>query len=335
MIAAASLLRVGFLVGALLFAALVATRGPESAPPPKRLSVAPETTPAAVTIAATPRCFGAASMTRKRCHNPALVGRLTPSSSRAARDQPSTPGKRCYGSWSIRQTKVSRGCTFGTRAPGRPHVILVGDSHARATLFTALMTMAAQGRISLEAQLRAGCSWVKSGVTHRDKSRIPSCRAYRKNLARWLVRQARTTDAIVTTGYARQVAGSRAKQIQRMRDTWRPLISRGVRIVAVSDNPRLTQDPQRCLRKHGARKGARTCGVSFKEGTVRDPFVEGAKAVRGATAMDLRGYFCRKGFCPAVIGGVNVYRDSTHVTRTYASTLTPFIASRLRAANVL
>lgn len=329
MIAAASLLRVSVLVGALLIAALVAIRGPDPAPPAERLAASPDAAPAAVTVAATPRCFGAASMARKRCHNRALVGRLTPSPARAQRDQPRTPGKRCYGVWSIRQTKVSRGCTFGTRAPGRPHVILVGDSHARATVFPALLTLARQGRISLEAQLRAGCSWVRSGVTHRDKSRIPSCRTYRKNLSRWLVRQARTTDIVVTTGYARQVAGSRAKQIERMRDTWRPLIRRGARIVGVSDNPRLTQDPQRCLKKHGARKGARKCGVSFEEGTVRDPFVEGAKAIKGATAMDLRGYFCRKGFCPAVIGGVNVYRDNTHVTRTYASTLTPYIAGRL------
>ncbi|MFS0886147.1 SGNH hydrolase domain-containing protein [Aeromicrobium sp. 179-A 4D2 NHS] len=282
---------------------------------------------------ATPRCYGAASMTRKRCHNPALVGRLTPSTSQAQRDQTRTPGKQCYRRGTS-QTTMNRGCSFGTRAKGRPHVILVGDSHARV-LLTSFITLAGQGRISLEAQVRAGCSWVRSGLTHRDKSRIKSCREYRRNLHRWLLSRASTTDVIVTTGYARQVAGSRSKQIERMRDTWRPLIKRGVRIVGVSDNPRLSRDPQRCLKKYGARKGARKCGVSFKEGTVRDPFIEGAKAVKGATALDLRLYFCRKGFCPAVIGGVNVYRDITHVTRTYATTLTPFIAARLKGAGVL
>lgn len=287
----------------------------------------------AVTARSTPRCFGAASMARKRCHNRALAGRITPRPRNARRDQIRTPGKQCYRPGTS-QTTVNRGCTFGTRAASRPHVILVGDSHGRA-LLPAFITMAERGHISLEAQVRAACSWTRSGLDHPDRSRVKPCRAYRKNLSRWLVKQAPHTDMIVTTGYTRQIAGSRSSQIRAMRATWKPLIKRGVRIVALSDNPRLVGDPQRCLKKHGVKKGTRRCGVSSAAGFVRDPFVLTAKSTRGARAIDLRSLYCRKGHCPAIIGGVNVYRDNTHLTRTYAATMAPLLVKRFRAARLI
>lgn len=329
----------GVVSAALAFAAvLVAVSGRDSGPEVSPVSYAKivepvGVVPANVAPAATPRCFGAASMAKKRCHNPKLVGKITPKPSRAHLDQIRTPGKQCYRPGTS-QTTVNRGCVFGTRAKGRPHVILVGDSHARA-LLPAFIEMANRGHISLEAQLRGACSWTRSALNHPDKRRVKPCRAYRKNLSKWLVGQARTTDMVVTTGYTRQIGGSRSSQIKAMRATWKPLIQRGVRIVAIADNPRLSGDPQRCLKKHGVRKGAKKCGVSTKEGFVRDPFVLTAKATKGATAISLTSRFCRKGHCPAVIGGVNVYRDNTHLTRTYASTLTNALIARFRSARLI
>jgi len=290
--------------------------------------------PAAVRVAAaTPRCFGAASMAKKRCHNPALKGRLIPRPGIAKRETARYPGKECYQS-GVQQIRLNRGCTFGTRAAGRPHVILVGDSHARA-LMPAFVEMAEAGHISLEAQVRGSCSWTTSRVNHPDKSRIRPCTLYRKNLQRWLLKQARTTDVVVTTGYARQVSGSAKSQVIKMRDLWRPVIKRGVRVIAISDNPRLKREPQKCLVKYGATRGARKCGVSTKAGLHRDPFLLTAKKTRGATALDLRPRFCKKGFCPAVIGGANVYRDHTHITVTYSKTLAPVITGKFRAMRII
>lgn len=326
-----------FAVALAVAAVLVAVTGRESsvaeATPSQQVATVTRAHVAAATASSAPRCFGAASMARKRCHNPALAGRITPAPRNAQRDQIRTPGKQCYRSGTS-QTTVNRGCTFGTRAAGRPHVILVGDSHGRA-LLPAFIAMAEQGRISLEAQVRAACSWTRSGLKHPDTSRVKPCRKYRKSLSRWLVQQAPTTDMIVTTGYTRQIAGGRASQVKKMRATWRPLIKRGVRIVALSDNPRLTRDPQRCLKKRGVKKGRKTCGVSTRAGFVRDPFLLTAKSTRGATAINLRSVFCRKGHCPAIIGGVNVYRDPTHLTRTYAATMAPVLVQRFRSARLL
>ncbi|MTB88855.1 hypothetical protein H9L21_12230 [Aeromicrobium senzhongii] len=318
--------------GGLLVAVSETTHSPTQRTP-SRAAVPDPAADVAQVASATPRCFGAASMAKKRCYNPALRGRLTPRPSVAAKDTAHFPGKQCYGS-NVMQTRLNRGCSFGTRARGRPHMILVGDSHGRA-LMPALVAMAQGGHISLEAQMRASCAWTTSNVIHPHRPRVGACRTWRKNLQRWLVKRAARTDVIVTTGYARQVDGSASSQVKKMRGVWRPLIKRGVRIVAVSDNPRLEGEPQKCLKKHGARKGAKKCGVSSKAGLSRDPFLLTAKKTSGATALDLRSRFCRKGFCPAVVGGVNVYRDTTHITVTYSKTLAPVLLGRFRAMRLI
>ncbi|GAA3544032.1 hypothetical protein AFL01nite_27930 [Aeromicrobium flavum] len=316
--------------------ALVAVSESTHAPARAETASAADAAPVATVVraaAATPRCFGAASMARKRCHNPALRGKLIPKPSIARSQTARFPGKQCYQS-GVQQTRLNRGCTFGKRAKGRPHVILVGDSHAR-TLLPALAVLARAGHFSLEAQVRGSCSWTRSPVTRLAKSRVRPCWIYRKNLQRWLVKQAPRTDVIVTTGYARQVSGGASSQVRKMRAVWRPLLTRGVRIAAVSDNPRLRGEPQPCLVKHGAIKGARKCGVSYRKGLGRDPFLLTAKKTGGAAAIDLRSRFCRKGFCPAVIGGANVYRDQSHITVTYSKTLAPVLLAQLRAKRLV
>jgi hypothetical protein len=315
---------------------LVSVSGPASASTPAESGTVAGAAPVAADVqaaAAMPRCFGAASMAAKRCHNPSLRGKLIPQPSAARRDSAFFPGKQCYRAGD-QQITLNRGCTFGARAKGRPHVIFVGDSHGRAML-PAFAAMAQAGHFSLEAQVRSSCQWTTSRVNHPKKSRIRPCKLYRNNLQRWLVRQASRTDIIVTTGYGRQVSGSASSQVKNMRSVWQPLIKRGVRIVAVSDNPRLKSDPQTCLTRHGAVKGAKKCGVSMKTGLVRDPFLLTARKTRGATALDLRSRFCKNGFCPAVIGGANVYRDHTHITVTYSKTLTPFLVARFRLMRLI
>jgi hypothetical protein len=37
--------------------------------------------------------------------------------------------------------------------------------------------------------------------------------------------------------------------------------------------------------------------------------------------IDLTDYYCTADFCPSVIGDVIVYRDTNHITATFAATL--------------
>lgn len=58
------------------------------------------------------------------------------------------------------------------------------------------------------------------------------------------------------------------------------------------------------------------------------PIILGAK-ISGRKMLDLSRYFCFDGRCPAVIGGVFVYRDRHHVTKTYMKTMAPALRDGL------
>ena len=48
--------------------------------------------------------------------------------------------------------------------------------------------------------------------------------------------------------------------------------------------------------------------------------------------VDLTRYYCTATVCPAVIGGVVVHRDPTHLTNTFAKTLAPYYGAAIAAA---
>ena len=56
-----------------------------------------------------------------------------------------------------------------------------------------------------------------------------------------------------------------------------------------------------------------------------------ADQVPGATLVDLTGYVCPQDTCAPVIGGVLVFRDTHHLTGTYARSLAPMLETPIRA----
>ncbi len=64
-------------------------------------------------------------------------------------------------------------------------------------------------------------------------------------------------------------------------------------------------------------------------------FKASAQEVRGAKYVDLTDYYCDDKTCPSVIGGVNVYRDNSHLTTTYTKTMAPYVLRELRKVGAL
>ena len=196
-------------------------------------------------------------------------------------------------------------------------------------LLPALETLVKQGKISVTAQLKGSCAWTRDPINHYNKARVDSCQAWKAKLEPWLIKQAPTTDLIITTGYARFNGGTPDEQVKSMQAAWKPLAKLGVPIVAVRDNPRHSESPLDCLER--AREiTPTTCATKEKDVMGNfDAFQETAGTVKGSTLLDLTKYYCRDGICPAVIGGVTVYRDVTHLTVTYSKTLGPYIYREL------
>lgn len=273
----------------------------------------------------TPDCFGAASMVAGQpCDNPELDGLLVPDTTAIRRDNPNYPGCQTDTD-DVRTT-----CTFGDKDDAStPHVVIIGDSHARA-LLPAFIPLAKEGKIFLDVQVKAGCNWSDNPHPNPDRTIAESCYEWRDKENAYLAKNADDIDLIVTGALAhpRPATGPK-EQVAGFVKTWQPLADEGVPIVAFRDNTAQPEDTNDCLALESTITPD-SCALPRDEAFPNyDPLVEATKEVSGSRLYDFTSFYCTDSECPAVIGGVNVYRDRTHISKTYMTTMKPYIEQRL------
>jgi hypothetical protein len=104
-------------------------------------------------------------------------------------------------------------------------------------------------------------------------------------------------------------------------------------VVLMLDSPLLTGLPQPvdCLQESGAT--LRTCTGKWGGGPFdSSPSLQAIARQQGVGVIDPRGWFCYRGLCPLVIGHTIAFADYGHVTRTYATALSPPFRAAFRAA---
>ncbi|MGH1563817.1 acyltransferase family protein [Mumia sp. DW29H23] len=290
------------------------------------------------------QCFGAASRDPAKadtCPDPALAGAIIPDPSEIKADHATY--ERCAAHL---RGKTFEGCPFGTPRRGVPHVAVVGDSHARA-LMPMVEILVEQGVLTAEMFSSPGCAWsTVPPAAGNTQTRKDACAALKANLDGLLQDDADRFDFIVTTNRASSQRASDEDRVQGLLDVWRPALDAAVPIVAIRDNPeggRLPEDdPNICLGEVGA-AGAETCALSRKTAVTDsfdpyEPAVEKVVKERGrgrAVYLDMTRWYCDDTTCPAVVGGANVYRDSNHVSITYARTMAPYYRQALAKAGLL
>jgi peptidoglycan/LPS O-acetylase OafA/YrhL len=277
-----------------------------------------------------PRCFGAASMAPGPvCVNPALDGMLVPDTTAVRRDDASYKG--------CRSTNRARGsCVFGDRDdPSLPHVVVLGDSHARSVL-PPFVKLAEEGKIFLMAQVKGGCNWSANPHPNPDRAVADDCYEWRDSVNAWLDDNADDIDLVVTTALAHpDPASGPDEQVAGFAKTWRTITDRGIPVAAIRDNPFQPADTNTCLARQRTITEA-SCALPRDEAFPNfDPLIEATRQVKGSTLLDFTPYYCTRTTCPAVIGGVNVYRDISHISKTYMTTMTPYFEATLRQDGLL
>ena len=88
-------------------------------------------------------------------------------------------------------------------------------------------------------------------------------------------------------------------------------------VVLVADNDGVSKQPADCLLARGATM--RTCTTKWPAAhfAFNDGLAKLAKT-RGFGFLKTRGWFCYQRQCPMVVGNTIVYRDTGHITQTYA-----------------
>ena len=313
-----AMLTVVLLAGLLLLQTVVQQRADE-----RRLSAALQDPGA---------CFGAAALAVPRACPPTLAGPLVPSAVQAPDDRSDAYARDCFSPAPFAEV---RRCVFGD-PDGAVSVALVGNSHAghwlpalqrvaegrgwKVTTFLASECAATDGPVGWDsAAKQTGClSWAdrvqsatKGGqfdlvVTSERNGRAAEGRTYDASYDAWL------------TGY-RSYLGDWARG--------------GTRLLVVADTatPGKVAVPD-CLAQHPddllACAGPRSVWVP------RDPQLAAARELDSprVQTVDLNDHLCEADRCPAAVGGVTVYSDASHLTRTYAATLAPYLEPALLRA---
>ena len=277
-------------------------------------------------VASNPRCFGAASMdTERPCHNAELDDQLVPMPENVRKNLIDYPG--CFAEYA--DTELLD-CSFGERSPSTPDVLLIGDSHAQMFLPT-LVNLAKEGRMTVSAQLKAACPWAAPPNDRPAPVYPHECASWRDGLGTWLGQHAREFDLVIATGRMDNLPGTPSQQSADLANAWRVVTRQGVPVVAIRDNPMWRKDPNECLAEISPEDiNPRSCGVKRSQmNRFKDPQPAAVAAVDGAHLLDLQDLYCHLRWCPAVAGGVNIYRDYSHLSVPYAATLGPYVYRRI------
>jgi peptidoglycan/LPS O-acetylase OafA/YrhL len=227
-------------------------------------------------------------------------------------------------------------CEYGVRDAATT-VVLAGDSHAGHWL-PALEAIAVQKRWRLVVHLRNSCPLLDVEVAlPRSDQPFTGCTEWNRELRSVLTGPQRP-DLLVTSGTLYQPiragkalvgkAGAQA-QVEGLRHTWSQLAGAGVRVAVLRETPQPRIDMAECaatnrdkLTKCAFPRPNALAGV----GTLQE---QAAAGLDNVALIDLNDAICPTDPCAAAIGGALVYRDSGHLTATYAATLAPRLADAL------
>ncbi|MBF9133131.1 acyltransferase [Plantactinospora sp. S1510] len=331
---AGGLLPAAAVLGGLLFQLTV---WPPVQPTPRSAAASASARFTPTPTPATPTAPGAAVLGRSPRDSRAgvpvdRVRSITPNPQDAAQDLPDVYRHDCFPAAS---GENARGCVYGDRTSTHT-VVLAGDGHA-ASWVPALQSIAEAKRWRLVTYLNPNCPFLKLPLDARDERTVATCARWYDNVHAELIGPERPKLLLTTSsrypmrrgGQALTGADADEALAEGMRRTWSGLTAARIPTVVLRDVPILgtnsgmcvSANPKRLTRCVTGRSAALATGAGAAQAAAVDKLDR-------VSLLDLNGAICPARECAPVIGGVLVYRDSQHLTATYARTLTP----RLRGA---
>ncbi|WP_089158095.1 acyltransferase family protein [Micromonospora sp. NBS 11-29] len=238
-----------------------------------------------------------------------------------------------------------RTCVYGD--PAADHTVwLVGDSHA-GNWVPPMQEIARANHWRLVTYVKANCPFTSGEVADHGLRPYPSCAQWNRTVRQRLY--ADRPKLVVTTNMTyvpmrdgEPVTGGGQQQLaaERQRHLWSGLSGDGFRLIVLRDTPLLTEpgpagvpralNVPECVLRYRTR--LTRCAVprqtALDAGAGRAQ-AQAAAGLPNVSLIDLNDAICPADRCAPVIGGALVYRDSNHLTATFARTLTPRLAAAL------
>ena len=230
-------------------------------------------------------------------------------------------------------------CTYGTKRNPTLRVALIGNSHAGQYL-PPLRKIATREKWEIQTYLAYECHTVDRVVVFPEADRTAGCKSWND----WAIGQVEhgDFDLVVTTNRTqRPIQGLDGEaNVRAMEASYRRVLSRwtdsGAKVFVVHDDPRRMADESTgpdCVAQHTDDLSA--CDKPLARSKVWDPGFDAAVDEKRAgndsiATFDPTPYVCPDGVCHSVVGGVIVWWDTNHFTKTFATTLAPALSSSLK-----
>ncbi|HEX2708408.1 MAG TPA: acyltransferase family protein [Solirubrobacterales bacterium] len=233
----------------------------------------------------------------------------------------------------------SNRCLYGD-PHGKRTLILFGDSHAMQ-YFAPLEELANKNHWRLIALTKAECTpgevQIRSMVADREYSQ---CDSWRQETLERIERGGNRATVVMSGDTAYTAYGPNGEELSGSANadaleagyvaTLKRIQRAGLQTVVIRDTPASASDVPSCVSEDLAH--LESCAFP----RVRDWKLEfddrAAKATPNTHLIDVTGEICPGELCRAVIGNALVYRDKSHLTATFARTLSPWIGRGLEKA---
>ncbi len=230
-------------------------------------------------------------------------------------------------------------CEYGDPSGRDGTIALVGDSHA-AALVPAFEGYFGPEGWKVVTYLRTGCPGLSPAPIDMPGRELWEQQACADWSARVIdeIAARDDIDAVVFTGFSTRYADPAVAATGRIQSsdivaTWDRLADSGKRIVYLRDSPNLNRvHVPTCVATALLNVKSAPCAFD-RDAAVRDDVItDAAEATPRVVLTDMTDFYCDDDRCYSVIGDVVVYADDNHVSRTYASTLAPYLGERIRDA---
>ncbi|GAA1103084.1 acyltransferase family protein [Nocardiopsis composta] len=245
-----------------------------------------------------------------------------PAPAEAADDAPITYADGCNQSTTDAEVLT---CVYGADDAERT-IALVGGSHS-AHWFPALEEIAERRGWRIVNMVKGACLFTDAPQTYKGRP-YTSCQEWNRDAVAELA--GLRPDAVFTTGTTTSLDASAGfgeeEVVDGYLDRWRELEELGIDVIAVRDTPRLGFDAPECLAAGEPEECTADPELSM---AAESPLERTAGLPGNVVPLDLTDLLCTAEECPAVVGNVLVYWDSSHIGATYMRTMAPELERRL------
>lgn len=226
-------------------------------------------------------------------------------------------------------------CHFGPQA-ARNTIVIVGDSHATQWI-PAFATAATELGYSLYTFTKSACPFnVSVTALIQGGRRYVECNGWVGNVLKELqsvrpqliiMSNSKTRD-IASLGHTTPYEEAKALLADGYVTTWKLLRRIAEHVAVISDTPRSPFDVADCISARRMLDNA--CNFKANSSTDDPQTIAYATNPGLVQQFDLNRFICPLDECHPTVGGVLIYRDSQHITRSFALTLSSQVATLLR-----